>query len=30
MMAQGTHKTLISQPGIYREFWNQQMNTEVI
>jgi len=24
----GTHKELIAQPGIYREFWNQQMRVE--
>ena len=24
----GTHKELISKPGIYREFWNQQMRVE--
>ena len=26
--ASGTHDDLIKQPGIYREFWNQQMNVE--
>ena len=26
--ASGPHKELIEQPGIYREFWNQQMNLE--
>ena len=26
--ASGTHGELIAQPGIYREFWNQQMNVE--
>ena len=26
--AVGTHKELMEQPGIYREFWNQQMNAE--
>ena len=26
--AVGTHKELMGQPGIYREFWNQQMNAE--
>lgn len=29
MVAQGSHKELVEQPGIYREFWNQQMNVEV-
>ena len=29
MVAQGSHKELVAQPGIYREFWNQQMNVEV-
>ncbi len=24
----GTHKELVSQPGIYREFWRQQMSVE--
>ena len=24
--ASGTHGELMAQPGIYREFWNQQMN----
>ena len=26
--ASGPHEELIEQPGIYREFWNQQMNLE--
>ena len=26
--ASGTHGELLEQPGIYREFWNQQMNAE--
>ena len=26
--AVGTHRELLAQPGIYREFWNQQMNGE--
>ena len=26
--AAGTHQELMAQPGIYREFWNQQMNVE--
>ncbi|MBQ9336418.1 MAG: peptidase domain-containing ABC transporter [Lentisphaeria bacterium] len=26
--AVGSHKELMEQPGIYREFWNQQMNVE--
>ena len=25
----GRHKDLIHQPGIYQEFWNQQMSVEV-
>ena len=28
LSAAGTHKELIAQPGIYREFWNQQMKGE--
>ncbi len=28
LAAQGTHSELLSQPGIYREFWNQQMRGE--
>ena len=24
----GTHKELLAQPGIYKEFWNQQMRVE--
>ena len=26
--AVGTHRELMGQPGIYRDFWNQQMNVE--
>ena len=26
--ASGTHKELMAQPGIYQEFWNQQMSVE--
>ncbi len=28
LSASGTHAELLSQPGIYREFWNQQMRGE--
>ena len=28
LSAAGTHKELIAKPGIYREFWNQQMKVE--
>jgi len=27
--ALGNHRELVSQPGIYREFWNQQMSVEL-
>ena len=27
MVAFGSHKELISQPGIYSQFWKQQMNS---
>ena len=27
--ASGNHRELVNAPGIYREFWNQQMSAEV-
>ena len=27
--ASGNHRELVSKPGIYREFWNQQMSVEI-